>query len=174
MLLSRHDWNFAFGALIPATLLRSMRGAHRCSQSRQGGGGAWLEQSADGIPSKPTRAEAREGFDSQERVRSKSDSFAPAERRRIDTPPDGSRFTSACDFSTGPLGAKRYQTKAVPEHRLGDGARRNEIEIGNAVPSARNRTRQKTEPNKAMEPIPVDVTDCAGAHSAPSTSMAHL
>lgn len=30
------------------------------------------------------------------------------------------------------------------------------------------------EANKAMEPIPVAVTSCAGAHLAPSTSMAHL
>lgn len=32
----------------------------------------------------------------------------------------------------------------------------------------------KTEPNKAMEPIPVAVTDAADAASAPSTFMAHL
>jgi hypothetical protein len=35
-------------------------------------------------------------------------------------------------------------------------------------------TEKKNEPNKAMEPTPVDVTDPAGAGSAPSTSAAHL
>ena len=33
---------------------------------------------------------------------------------------------------------------------------------------------KETESNNAMEPIPVAATDCADAHSAPSTSMAHL
>jgi hypothetical protein len=33
---------------------------------------------------------------------------------------------------------------------------------------------KKTEPNKAMEPIPVDVTIPAAQEAAPSTSMAHL
>jgi len=174
MLLSRHDWNLAIEAFIPATLLRSKRKAHRCSQSRQGVVEAWFDRAAAGIPSKPTRATAREGFDSQEREGSKSDSFEHAEMRRIETPPDGSRFTSACDFLSRPLGAKRYRTKEVPEHRFGDGARRNEIGTGNAVPLARNRTRKKTEPNKAMEPTPVDVTIPAYAGLAPSTSAAHL
>jgi hypothetical protein len=32
----------------------------------------------------------------------------------------------------------------------------------------------KTEPNKALEPIPVDVTIPASQEVAPSTSMAHL
>ncbi len=32
----------------------------------------------------------------------------------------------------------------------------------------------KTEPNKAMEPMRILVTDCANAHSAPSIRMAHL
>ena len=32
----------------------------------------------------------------------------------------------------------------------------------------------KTEPNKAMEPIPVNVTAPADAGTAPFTSMAHL
>src|SRR5690606_8971044 len=78
MLLSRHDWNLAIDASIPATLLRSKRKAHRCSQSRQGVVVAWFGRAAAGIPSKPTRAEARERFDFQERVGSKSDSFERA------------------------------------------------------------------------------------------------
>ena len=66
MLPCRHYRNQAFGAFIPATLLRLMREAHQCSQSRQGGDEAWLGQGADVGPSKPTRADAREGFDSKE------------------------------------------------------------------------------------------------------------
>ncbi len=32
----------------------------------------------------------------------------------------------------------------------------------------------KNEPNKAVEPTPVNVTDCASAHSAPFTYAAHF
>ncbi|MDR1282445.1 MAG: hypothetical protein LBK99_16735 [Opitutaceae bacterium] len=32
--------------------------------------------------------------------------------------------------------------------------------------------KKKTEPDKAMQPTLVDVTDCAGVHSAPATSVA--
>ena len=84
MLLCRHDWKQAFEALSPATLLRSMREAHRCSQSRQGGDEAWLGQGADVGPSKPTRADAREGFDSKEGWGSKSDSMRHLRNRRGD------------------------------------------------------------------------------------------
>jgi hypothetical protein len=34
--------------------------------------------------------------------------------------------------------------------------------------------KMKTEPNKAMEPMPMSVTDRADAGSAPATSVAHL
>ena len=37
-----------------------------------------------------------------------------------------------------------------------------------------NEPENRAEPNKVVEPTPVAVTSCAGAHLAPPTSVAHL
>ena len=174
MLLCRHDWNQAFGTLISATLLRSMRGAHRCSQSRQGVGGAWIIQGAGGVPSKPTRAEAREGFDSQEKGR-EQDRFGRTSaqeawkrelvaRHRL----NGRRLGAACVVGAESFGGELARARSEASV-CGRSTRR--FRESNPVTYS---TKMKTEPNKVVEPTPVAVTSCACAHLAPSTYVAHL
>ena len=82
------------------------------------------------------------------------DGFRGSENEKNSKEPRGTNRAPA----RSRLAAERKHKESAVDYRRAEG----------------RKSEMKTKPNNAMEPMRMLVTDCAGAHSAPSTRMAHL